>query len=389
VVVACESCSTRFRIDDARIPAKGRLVRCSQCKATFVAMPANVSFEDTVQEAVAEVTAAGGVPVPEPATDLFDTGGEDLSDRSARPRSDEERWEFDETPRASAAAVESKAAFEEHFASDDAPAPLDEVGEPGEWNLLRESVEPEAREARFVEPAQPAREPAAAVAKQPVRQPVVAESTARRPAGSEAGRSLVQLARFGLTVAAWAALAALAGVALLPLFSGGATLRAAQRAPQSFALEDGEAHGVRTSFVENAFAGTLLVIQGELSRPQPDRLLGLRVHLVDAAGKRLGENVWAGAARPERDLRELEPKALQSGIDASAAAAAQGGRFVAVLETIPSAATDFELALEPLPVAEPPPTTGAVGAEVAPPPEASAVAEPTASSPPATRPSSG
>ena len=44
MVVVCESCSTRFRIDDARIPAKGRLVRCSQCKATFVAKPFSASM---------------------------------------------------------------------------------------------------------------------------------------------------------------------------------------------------------------------------------------------------------------------------------------------------------------------------------------------------------
>jgi predicted Zn finger-like uncharacterized protein len=389
VVVVCESCSTRFRIDDARIPAKGRLVRCSQCKATFVAMPDSASFDDTVHEVVAEISAAGGAPVPEPATDLFDTGGEDLSDRRAGPRSNEERWEFDETPRASAAVVASKEAFAEHFASDGAAAPLDEVGEPGEWNLLRESVEPEAREARFVEPPRPAREPAATVAAEPFVQPVVAEPAAPRSARAEAGRGVAQLARLGATVAAWVALAALAGAAALPLLSSGVALHAARPAPQSFAFADGEAHRVRTSFVENAFAGTLLVIQGELSRPQPDPLLGLRVHLVDAGGARLDEGAWAGVERPQSDLRELEPEELRSAIEASAVAAALGGRFVAVFEAVPSAATGLELALEPLPLAEPLPATGAAEAEVAPPPEASAVAEPTASSPPATRPSSG
>ncbi|HEX5632552.1 MAG TPA: zinc-ribbon domain-containing protein, partial [Gemmatimonadales bacterium] len=85
MVVVCESCSTRFRIDDARIPAKGRLVRCSQCKATFIAKPEDASFEETVQEVVAEVTGSGGAPVPEPAADLFDTGGEDLGDTVTRP----------------------------------------------------------------------------------------------------------------------------------------------------------------------------------------------------------------------------------------------------------------------------------------------------------------
>jgi predicted Zn finger-like uncharacterized protein len=407
VVVVCESCSTRFRIDDARIPAKGRLVRCSQCKATFVAMPANASFDETVQDVVAEVTAAGGAAVPEPATDLFDAGGEDLSDRRARPGSDDERWEFDETPRASAAEVESKAAFEEHSASDDAEAPLDEVGDPLEWDLLRESVEPAAREARFVEAARPAREAAALATAEPFLDPVVAEPTAQRSGNGEMRRSIAQLARLGLTTTAWVVLAAMAGAGVLPLFTGGAGLRAAHPAPQSFALADGEARGVHAVFVENAYAGTLLAIEGELSRPHADPLLGLRVHLVDGDGARLGDGVWAGVARPSGDLRELAPATLRSAIEASAAAVAPGGTFIAVFEAVPGDATGFELALERLPFieeppatpvgVEPPPAPGdiepppAVAPEVEaePAPTAPAAGEPTASSPPASRPSSG
>jgi len=190
----------------------------------------------------------------------------------------------------------------------------------------------------------------------------------------------------------------MAGTGVLPLFAGGAGLRAAQPAPQSFALADGEARGVHAVFVENAYAGTLLAIEGELSRAHADPLLGLRVHLVDANGARLGDGVWAGVARPSGDLRELAPETLQWEIEASAAALAAGGKFIAVFEALPSAATGLELVLERLPAVEPPAAPGGVeppaapGAaqvEVAPPPEASAVAEPTASSPPAPRPSSG
>ena len=408
MVVVCESCSTRFRIDDARIPAKGRLVRCSQCKATFVAMPANASFDETVQEVVAEVTAAGGAPVPEPARDLFDVGGEDLSDRGSRAGagSDEERWEFDETPRASAAEIESKESSEQHSASDDAEPPLDEVGDPLEWDLLRESVEPAAREARFVEAARPAREAAALATAEPFLDPVVAEPTAQRSGNGEMRRSIAQLARLGLTTTAWVVLAAMAGAGVLPLFTGGAGLRAGHPAPQSFALADGEARGVHAVFVENAYAGTLLAIEGELSRPHADPLLGLRVHLVDGDGARLGDGVWAGVARPSGDLRELAPETLRREIEASAAAVAPGGKFIAVFEPVPSSATGLELALERLPFmeppaapdgAEPPAAPGGVESPAAPapefeaesPPAAPAAGEPTASSPPASRPSSG
>jgi hypothetical protein len=136
-------------------------------------------------------------------------------------------------------------------------------------------------------------------------------------------------------------------------------------------------------------------------------LLGLRVHLVDGDGARLGDGVWAGVARPSGDLRELAPATLRSAIEASAAAVAPGGTFIAVFEAVPGDATGFELALERLPFieeppatpvgVEPPPAPGdiepppAVAPEVEaePAPTAPAAGEPTASSPPASRPSSG
>jgi predicted Zn finger-like uncharacterized protein len=78
LVVVCESCSTRFRVDESRIPPKGTLVRCSRCKATFIVKAEEPSFEETVQDVVAEVTEAGGQPVPEPTEDLFEQAPDDL-----------------------------------------------------------------------------------------------------------------------------------------------------------------------------------------------------------------------------------------------------------------------------------------------------------------------
>jgi hypothetical protein len=160
--------------------------------------------------------------------------------------------------------------------------------------------------------------------------------------------------------------------------------------PKAFALADGEAHAVQATFVENAFAGTLLAIRGELSRTHPDPRLGLRVYLVGAGGARLGEGRWAGVARPPDDLRGLAPEQLHRQVEASAAAAARGGSFVVVFE-LAREATDFELALEPLPRVEPPPATSAEAGEAVPAgePAAPAAGGPTASSPPSPRPSSG
>lgn len=392
MVVVCESCSTRFRIDDARIPAKGRLVRCSQCKATFIAKPEDASFEDTVQEVVAEVTGSGGSPVPEPAADLFDAGGEDLGGETATRQSvptDEERWEFDEEPRKPAPEQKREQLFERPSAPEPSSTSLDEIGDPTEWDLLRGSVEPAAREAHFVEAPEPARtrEPDRNAVSEPFLRPIAEEPEPEpkwAPApkrgtgrGAAVGRSLAQAARVALTTMAWVALAGLVFTGVVPLLSGDAAREAARPpAPRSVGLADGEARGVYASFIENAFASPLFVIRGELARPNADPRLGLRVHFLDAQGARIGEATWAGPSRPAQELRERAPAALRSELDASAAAAALGGPFVAVFESIPPEAQGFGLALEPLAV--PPPVFT----------EATATLEPTASSPPSLPPSS-
>ena len=395
MVVVCESCSTRFRIDDARIPAKGRLVRCSQCKATFIAKPESASLEETVQERVEEVTQADGLPVPEPAADLFDVGGEDLSDRSetrAAPSSDDERWEFDETPRTTAPPVPAAPKDEEleDTVEPVGPAPLEEVGDPAEWDLLRGS-ERAAQEARFVEPeppppqATPKQKPQPAPVQQAESTPAVAEP--RRPERAAAGSTLAQLGRLGLSTAAWFALAVLVGLGVAPLFARSGGLHAVRLLPKSFALADGEAHGVQASFVENAFAGSLLVIRGELSRTPAQPGLGLRVYLVAADGSRLGDGRWAGVARTPDELRLLAPERLLPEIEASAATAARGGSFVAFFE-LPTEAADFVLALEPLSVAAAQPAASTEAAAATGEPATGPAADATASSSSTPRPSS-
>jgi hypothetical protein len=187
------------------------------------------------------------------------------------------------------------------------------------------------------------------------------------------GRALGQLAGSALRTGAWLALGLLTFVGAQPLLSTAATREVARPAPRTIGLADGEAREVRGAFVENAFTPSLFVVQGELARPNADPRLGLRVHFVAPDGARIGEAAWAGAARTPRDLRERTPAVLQGEIDASARAAARGGRFVAVFAEVPAEAAGFGLALEPLP--EPPPAPE-------PTPEA------TASSPPSPHPSS-
>jgi predicted Zn finger-like uncharacterized protein len=413
VVVVCESCSTRFRIDDAQIPAKGRLVRCSQCKATFVAKPEASRLDETIQEVVDEVTQAGGMPVPEPSLDLFAAGGQEIG--ATRPGSDldsdEERWEFDETPRAERGprgldAEPGASEFEdtgppsaragsgldefggsardefggsalEEFgdtALDEVgdtaierggDSALEEVGDPAEWDLLRDSVEPAAREAKFVERPLAAEAPVPAAPKlergsveSSLRLPAAPESVEETPPqGRRApalGPSFARLGRLGLGTASWGLLVVLGAIGVTPLLATHTGTPTVRMLPKSVSLADGEAHSVAASFVENAFAGTLLAIRGELSRPAGDPRLGLRVYLLDAQGARVGAARWAGAPLPVDALRLRPPELLDDELAASAATAARGGAFLALF-ALPAAASDFELVLEPLPDPEPAP----------------------------------
>jgi predicted Zn finger-like uncharacterized protein len=391
VVVVCESCSTRFQLDEARIPPKGTLVRCSRCKATFIVRPPSVSFEETVQDVVAEVTQAGGEPVPEPAEDLFETGGDELGETHGRAPSDDS-WEFEEAPAEKppgpALGITGAPAPERAPAS----PPVEEIGSPEDWDLLGDSVAAAASEATFVEPEPP--KPAPVL---PERAPVETRRSAeptrsapeRRSAGGMA-RVVADAGRTALRTTAWLALAATLSLGVSRVVPHQPARLAPAAAGEVIGLADGEARGVHVRFVENAFAGTLLVVQGDLARGRFDPALGLRVHWTDASGARLGVAEWAGPVPTDFALRERAPEALRAERAAQLQPAPQHGAFAALFDSVPAQATGVALALEPLPA--PPVPEAPQAPEGATPQEAASAgpppAEATASSPPSLRPSS-
>ncbi len=407
MVVVCESCSTRFNVDEARIPPKGTLVRCSRCKSTFIVRPPSATFDETIEDVVAEITAAGGQPVPEASEDLFDRPGDDLGATRPGPTSDE-AWEFDEAP------APKPSPRPEGFAPPARPARLDpepepaplaaseEIGSPADWDLLGDdAVTSSARAATFVEPTAPSpdfesmptvplrtKAPPAPRAAEPVWAP-----PARRSSGL--GSNLAGAARTAVRTTAWLALVALVSFAVFHVVPSGPPPVAAGAASQVLPLPDGEARGVQVRFVENAFAGTLFVVQGELARASETPGLGLRVHWVDERGARLGAGEWARALPSLRELRERAPETLRPDPAASVLPAPRAGAFAAIFESVPAEATGVALALEPLPQPPAPAFVGPElppGAETAPTaaaaPGAPAAAEPTTSSPPRPRPSS-
>jgi predicted Zn finger-like uncharacterized protein len=108
MIITCEECTTRFKLDDARIPAKGAKVRCSKCKHAFFVKPPT-SAGDPVENAVSQAISADEADPQEASQsgtqrlDSQDAAGDSASplrtpdDQSAQSAIDdyeESDWEF-------------------------------------------------------------------------------------------------------------------------------------------------------------------------------------------------------------------------------------------------------------------------------------------------------
>lgn len=77
MVISCPECSTRFRVDDSKIPAQGAKIRCARCKHIFAVTPAPAPEPEPL---IAEPLppAEESLPVPEePAPTDKPTGSGD------------------------------------------------------------------------------------------------------------------------------------------------------------------------------------------------------------------------------------------------------------------------------------------------------------------------
>ena len=363
MIVECESCRTRFRLDDARVPATGAKVRCSRCKTAFIVHRPKATPDEVIEEVVAEATNPGATRSPDVTQDLFDVSATSATAAPRPAASDDEKWEFDEEPQsrpappAAAPRVSAPLARAEKPA---APAPLDEedldsLGSPSEWNFLGAGgstageagprPEPPREEAR--------RAPAAAPAAEDSSAPLVDASLARvieaqveRPPAVSGARERVHAAMARvISGAAWLAASALCaaglGLALTPR-----TLESAPAVQEMHATLDGAQHAVAVRELESAIAGKLVVVRGEL----PARALRssgqrLRAAWVDGTGAPLASaSALASSPREAHALRESSLESLQAG-----AAAFTGGAFELVFETLPDGAAGISFRREAVP----------------------------------------
>ena len=479
MIITCEQCDTRFRLDDERIPDKGARVRCSRCKHAFHVQKPGTSVDDALAEVVAEATHPGTPAAPPATQDLPGPGETDPGLSSSLEAfgntapDEDEVWEFDDDPPAPLAQIPAASAPEADAAPDPAApvAPATTAAEPGvsefafdddgtgdadggleldfsagEGGLDLGSDDPEPPAAAEPEPPSPPASPAppaavefdadavtapaaapppppgatrASTSPEPTGRPgsplddigspdewdflsdgggtsapvpastneatpapaASAEATATEAAAPRVDRDATTVetpapaARRSLRAPAWLVASGVAGlvttmlVTMLLAAAVALTFRSAPPpavaplASARFDLGNGLATGVTERILENAVAGTVVVVSGDFEvRERTDR--GLVVRWVDAAGRPLGEAAIAGPPAHPGALRERSVEQLQASYAASAFQLAHGGHFEAVLSGPPEGAAGYRVEAAAERFVRPQPAAAEDGTEV-------------------------
>jgi predicted Zn finger-like uncharacterized protein len=369
VIVTCQRCATQFQLDDSKIPASGIRVRCSRCKHAFFLEPAAGSQNERIHRRAREALEGDLPTTPDVSYDL-------ASDPGYQEGEAESDWQFneDETPDVSMPNARGRRPQPGDLAAArqavddllDSSAPAsDELGSPRDWDFFAEEAD--------LTPSKPAQPPPgrvpAKLAKRPLRKRQrrePAEPLGRirpGPAAATAGESPPSVrSRRAAFATGWAGAAALFLIGAY----GGLAPRSpvAESAPGAQAVAGLEAEEVTARWVENAVAGPLFVVSGELRNPGPQTAVAgalIAVQLLDEAGVVLdGASAVLGPALPtaavrERDPRELRQLQAEGARRLAWAPLAPGGRlaFHAVLADAPPAATRFRLEASPAPAPAP------------------------------------
>jgi predicted Zn finger-like uncharacterized protein len=412
VIVDCESCRTRFRLDDSRIPPTGARVRCSRCKTAFVVYRPDTTVNEVVEQVVGEVTQPRAPRAPAPTSDLFESTGSVIGEAAAastppaEATGGDEQWEFDEAPPRSRKPEVAPPPARPASQSAAPPEPRDDevlpsLGAPSDWDLLGSSSDRVAEEISFQPAPAEARRATGEEASTPMPggfAPDPIEAAVQRASAAEgAGEressglraALASAVDFFVVGSSWIAAAALCllGVALAvqprawPQSDGAASVMTAQIG--------GVSHEVTLRRLESAVAGNLIVVSGQL--PPNAGALGstrLRAAWLDASGAPLeAPGAVAGPPMAKRKLREHSLARIAGDYDARAGELTAGGPYEAVFAALPEGAASLSLVREPIPVQaapEPALASADAGARDAAAPETS---EATASRPSA-RPSS-
>ena len=375
MILTCEQCDTRFRLDESRLPAKGARVRCSRCKHSFFVRPPGVSQAEAIDAIAAEAAHTAKPAKADVAWDLDE--GADPGSTLQRARSapapappsdlaDESDWRFeDEVPQLgdSGASLdlpngEAPALSGEPDANESSFAQL---GDPESWDLL--STTDPGDQAGGAPPAAGRVDPPAARRERPpppeLERPRPAAVAATPPAETRIDAMPIVAIEptphqrsLGHGVAALLAVLVLAG----SLHATPSHVVAPPAMPiGTFAIEK-----LHARLVDNVWTGPVWVVSGELhnATAQPHRLdAAVGVVLLDRNGVPIEGAV--ALAQPALDASRLggeDPVVLHE--QASDAAAALATRslapdarvaFDAVFPSAPRGAARFAVQQRPAP----------------------------------------
>ena len=101
MIVQCDACSTKFRLDDSKVTAKGVKVRCTKCQNVFVVMPPSPPQEEAAPKAEESFDASFGTQ-PEPSSPAAEkeAGGfsfEAPSTKEEEKKAEPSQWGMDFT----------------------------------------------------------------------------------------------------------------------------------------------------------------------------------------------------------------------------------------------------------------------------------------------------
>jgi predicted Zn finger-like uncharacterized protein len=366
LIVECQQCHARFRLDEARVPASGAKVRCSQCKTAFVVKRPGATPDDIMHEVVAEATDPGHARAPAPTEDLFERPDSHVGVGRAES-TDEDHWEFDEAPERQVGKVPSPklersaprpTSSPKPAAAPEAENDLDSLGSPTEWDLLTGAAERIAKEASFQPdpaPASPRATSASRARTSPrpplaVSPPAFAPSPSTREVEAEGPAWRATLAEAGHTAARGAMWIVASGLcaAGLALAAMPARLPASAAPKLAFAAPDG-VRDLSVRSLESAIAGRLTIVRAELGGGPPNTRV--RVAWLDDSGRVLA-SALAGVPLSEAQLRELSLERIRAEHEHGSKLLASGGRLEAAYAELPVGAVGIAVTRERAP--EPP-----------------------------------
>jgi predicted Zn finger-like uncharacterized protein len=331
VIVRCESCDTRFKLDESRIPARGARVRCSRCKHAFFVVPPGAAPEKAVHEIAEAAAREERTRPPEPSWDLDDASeGAGAKNPIARPQAasvdlgggegEDNEWRFeDEVPGFDATdpglEVVPPALAAPTLDADPNESSFAGLGEPESWDLSADPTAPDP------DPPRPAPAPVEAVRapepprveRSPVARPRPAVTSAPEPERAPVREPVAALPTGGPREwLGWLATAALLALVAFGALRPGPVGAVDAEHPPVAGLE---LVGLRARLLENAHAGPILVVSGRLRNPAASPRgteTPLEVQLLDAAGRSLDASAPIGPSLDVARLREEDPDRLRA-----------------------------------------------------------------------------